>query len=78
MDRLNGVSLFAGIGGIDAALAPWVRTILYCERDSYAQAVLLSRMRDGSLDRAPIWNDVTTLGKEVIGSPVDVIFGGFP
>ncbi len=47
MDRLNGMSLFSGIGGIDIALKEWVRTCVYCELDSYCQGVLLSRMQDG-------------------------------
>lgn len=57
---------------------PWVRTIAYCERDRYAQSVLLSRMRSGDIDRAPIWDDVQTLSAKNIESPVDIIFGGFP
>ena len=58
---LNGLDLFSGIGGISIALEPWVRTIAYCEQDRYAQSVLLSRMSEGKLHRAPIWDDVTTL-----------------
>lgn len=50
---LNGLSLFSGIGGLDLALSEWARPIAYCECDRYAQAVLLSRMADGRLDRAP-------------------------
>ncbi len=58
---MNGLDLFSGIGGISIALSPWVRTIAYCENDRYAQSVLLSRMQDGQLFRAPIWDDVSTL-----------------
>lgn len=58
---LNGLDLFSGIGGISIALNPWVRTIAYCEQDRYAQSVLLSRMSEGKLHRAPIWDDVQTL-----------------
>ena len=74
---LNGLDLFSGIGGISLALKPWVRTIAYCERDRYAQSVLMSRMVSGDLDRAPIWDDVTTLRGEMLPS-IDIIFGGFP
>lgn len=74
---LHGLDLFSGIGGISVALSPWVRTLAYCERDRYAQAVLLSRMRSGHIDRAPIWDDVETLqGKDL--PRIDIIFGGFP
>lgn len=74
---LNGLDLFSGIGGVSTALRPWVRTIAYCERESYAQAVLLSRMRAGDLDEAPIWDDVQTLSADHLPC-VDIISGGFP
>jgi DNA (cytosine-5)-methyltransferase 1 len=74
---MNGLDLFSGIGGIGIALEPWVRTVAYCERDRYAQSVLLSRMRSGDIDRAPIWDDITTLRAEMLPR-IDIIFGGFP
>lgn len=74
---MNGLDLFSGIGGIGIALEPWVRTVAYCERDRYAQGVLLSRMRSGEIDTAPIWDDVTTLRGEMLPR-IDIIFGGFP
>lgn len=62
------------------ALSPWVTPIAYCERDRYAQALLLSRMRNGELPRAPIWDDVTTLVSSMLpgNGSVDIIYGGFP
>lgn len=75
--HLNGLDLFSGIGGISIALKPWVRTVAYCERDRYAQAVLLSRMLSGELDRAPIWDDIASLRGAMLPS-IDIIFGGFP
>lgn len=75
---MNGLDLFSGIGGIGLALSPWVRTIAYCENDRYAQAVLLSRMQSGDLEKAPIWDDVRTLSSKHIGVPIDFISGGFP
>lgn len=75
--KLNGLDLFSGIGGISFGLEQWVRTIAYCEQDRYAQAVLLSRMQSGDLDRAPIWDDVRTLRGDML-PPIDIIFGGFP
>jgi len=75
---MNGLDLFSGIGGITLALSEWVRSIAYCENDRYAQAVLLSRMDDGYLPKAPIWDDVRTLGRKQINVPVDIIYGGFP
>lgn len=74
---MNGLDLFSGIGGISLALGPWVRTIAYCEKDRYAQSVLLSRMLSNELDRAPIWDDITSL-KGTMLPRIDIIFGGFP
>ena len=74
---LNGLDLFSGIGGISIALSEWVRTVAYCEQNQYAQAVLLSRMADGAIDRAPIWDDVASLNGAMLPS-IDIIFGGFP
>lgn len=75
--KINGLDLFSGIGGIGLALKPWVRTVAYCEQDIYAQGVLLSRMRDGQCDRAPIWDDVRTLTAALLPE-IDIISGGFP
>ena len=72
--RLNGLDLFSGIGGLSIALKPWVRTVAYCERDRYAQAVLLSRMHSNDIDRAPIWDDVTSLRGAMLPS-IDMVFG---
>jgi DNA (cytosine-5)-methyltransferase 1 len=74
---VNGLDLFSGIGGISLALRPWVRTVAYCEQDRYAQGVLLSRMSEGKLCMAPIWDDVTTLNGSMLPE-IDIIFGGFP
>lgn len=74
---LNGLDLFSGIGGITLALSEWVRPIAYCECNRYAQAVLLSRMADGTLPSAPIWDDVTSLRGTMLPS-VDIVYGGFP
>lgn len=74
---LNGLDLFSGIGGLSAALAPWVRTAAYCENDRYAQGVLLSRMAQGQLRTAPIWDDICTLSSDWFAD-LDIIFGGFP
>ena len=78
--ELRTLDLFSGIGGISVGLQRWCKTVCYVELDSYAQAALCKNMAGGHLDIAPIWDDVTTFGKdelEAIG-PVDCITGGFP
>lgn len=74
---MYGLDLFSGIAGITRALEPWVKPVAYCEYDKYAQGVLLSRMADGSIPVAPIWDDVSTLHGSML-PPVDIIYGGFP
>jgi len=78
LSSMRGLDLFSGIGGITKALEGYVRPVAYCENDRYAQAVLLSRMADGSIPIAPIWDDVRTLKAEDIGCPIEIIYGGFP
>jgi len=76
---ISAISLFSGAGGLDLA-AKWsgIRTVCYVENDRYAQGVLMSRIRDGSLDDAPIWDDVTTFDGKPWRGKVDCVFGGFP
>lgn len=76
---LNGLDLFSGIGGLTLALSPWVKPVAYCENDRYAQSVLLSRMSDGQLPVAPIWDDVRTFDAvKCKAVPIEIIYGGFP
>lgn len=76
---MNVLSLFSGIGGIDIALKEHGgRTVCYVENDPYAAAVLLSRIADGWLDRAPIWPDVRTFDARSWCGRVDCVAGGFP
>lgn len=76
--KLYGLDLFSGIGGNTLGLGDYVRTIAYCEQDRHAQSVILSRMGDGSIPIAPIWDDITTLTRDAIEIPIDIIVGGFP
>jgi DNA (cytosine-5)-methyltransferase 1 len=75
---MNGLDLFSGIGGNTLALRQYIKTIAYCEADRHAQSVLLSRMGDGSIEPAPIWDDIKTLRGSLFDVPIDIIFGGFP
>lgn len=75
---MNGLDLFSGIGGITLALKEYVKPIAYCEIDAYCQSILLQRMQEGNLPKAPIWNDIKTLSDEELPGQVDIIYGGFP
>jgi len=78
MGKLNGLDLFSGIGGITLALQEWVVPTAYCEIDPYCRGVLLSRMSEGKLPVAPIWDDVSTLKGTDIPVKPEIIYGGFP
>lgn len=74
------IELCAGIGGLGFGLRRVIegfRVVAYCEHDEHAVNVLSARMRDGRLDSAPIWDDVTTFPSEEYRS-VDIVTGGYP
>jgi len=81
----TGLALFAGGGGLELglslALGTNYRTVTYVERECTSAAVLAANMERGWLDKAPIWDDVTTFTGDVV-SPlvdnIDIISAGFP
>ncbi len=75
--RLQSLCLFSGVGGMTLGLRPYHVVKAYCEIKPEAQAVLEARMRDGCLERAPIFADVTKLCGHHLG-PIDVVTAGFP
>ncbi|KKM69495.1 hypothetical protein LCGC14_1450280 [marine sediment metagenome] len=75
---LNGLALFAGIGGLELGLSEHVRTVCYVEQDDYAAKVLQARIKDGQLDDAPIWDDIRTFDGKPWRGVVDIVVGGFP
>jgi DNA (cytosine-5)-methyltransferase 1 len=75
---LHGLDVFSGIGGLTLALSDWAKPIAYCEIDTYCQGVLLSRMADGLIGHAPIWDDIASFPVESFAGQVDFIYGGFP
>ncbi len=75
---MNGLDLFSGIGGNTLGLGRYINTVVYCENDRHAQSVLLSRMGDGSIKPAPIWDNISKLTAAQFDIPIDIIVGGFP
>jgi len=53
-------------------------TVCYVEREAYAASVLVARMEDGLLDKAPIWDDLLTFDGQPWRGVVDCITAGFP
>lgn len=85
MRSLNAVSLFSGCAMLDraargaiAAIGYEVRTILYCDKEKWSQEVLKTRIKDGLIDDAPIWPDVTSLDGAAFWGVADCIVAGFP
>lgn len=75
------MALCAGIGGLELGLdiaLPEYRCVCYVEREAYPAAILVSRMAEGILDEAPIWDDVETFDGRPWRGKVDIISAGFP
>lgn len=78
---IRSISLFSGGAGLDLGVAlacPGARVVCYVEREAYAASALVARMQDGTLDPAPIWNDVASFDGTPWRGRVDLISGGFP
>jgi DNA (cytosine-5)-methyltransferase 1 len=73
---LNVLDLFSGIGGFSLGLErAGMRTVAFCERDEYCQAVLRKHW-----PVVPIYDDIHSIDAERLGGlgRVDLICGGFP
>ena len=79
-DDLALLTLCDGYGGTELALRSLgrIRTVARVERDSYAAAVLVARMEEARLDRAPLWDDLETFDGRPWRGRVDIIAAGFP
>jgi len=75
---LRTLELCAGYGGFSLALHDIARTVCFVERDAYAAAVLVARMRDGGLPPGAIWDDLATFDGRPWRGRVDLITAGFP
>lgn len=75
------LSICSGIGGLDLGLRramAGLRTICYVEREAFAASVLVARMEEATLDRAPIWDDLATFDGGPWRGVVDLVAGGTP
>lgn len=77
----NGLALCAGVGGLELGLSlavPEYRCVAHIEREAYAAAILVKRMEEGWLDKAPVWDDIGTFDGRPWRGKVDIISSGFP
>lgn len=79
---LRTLSLCTGYGGLELALrdvfGKQVRTVCYVERETYVAATLMARVEESALDKAPLWDDLTTFDGKPWSGKVDIITCGFP
>jgi DNA (cytosine-5)-methyltransferase 1 len=78
---VNQLSLFTGYGGFSLGLrlaGLQTRTVMYVEWERYPQEIIKARIKDGYLDDAPIWGDISTLDGQQFRGMVDIITAGFP
>ena len=72
-DKLNGMDLVAGGGELTLGLTPWVTPVVYSEDRRACQALLLSRMAEGILPRAPIWGGDTSDLAGLFDAGIDIV-----
>ena len=81
MNQLRELSLFTGYGGFSLGLrlaGLKTRTVAYVEWEKYPQEIIKARIKDGFLNDAPIWGDISTLDGQQFRGMVDLITAGFP
>ncbi|CAK9080106.1 unnamed protein product [Durusdinium trenchii] len=78
IQKLNAISLFSGVGGLEAGTRQWFRTVEMVEADSFCRSVLRARMADKSLDECPIKDDVVGYAPEGVAARAEAILAGFP
>ena len=79
----NVLDCFSGYGGFALGLRlaypdADFRTVAYIEWDKYCQQVIQSRIEDGHLDDAPIWDDIKSFDGRPWRGAVDILSAGFP
>ena len=81
MPILHELSLFSGYGGFSLGLrlsGLQTRTVAYVEWSKYPQEIIKARIKDGYLDDAPIFSDISAFRGEQFAGMVDIITAGFP
>lgn len=77
----NGLSLCAGGAGLDMGLMlaePGFHTRCFVEWEEYPRSVIIAAQRAGYLERAPIWDDLTTFDARPLCGAIDTLLAGYP
>ena len=78
---ISTISICTGYGGLELgvqAVVPRIRTVCYVEREISASLVLAARIKDGTLDDAPIWSDLKSFDATEWRGKVSLVTAGFP
>ena len=78
---ITELSLFTGYSGISLGVKLAninTRTIAYVEWEKYPQEIIKARIKDGFLDDAPIFSDISSFRGEQFRGMVDLCTAGFP
>lgn len=78
---LRSLALCGGVCGLDLGIDDVRadhRVVGIVERQAYCAAVLVARMAESALDRAPIWDDLRTFDGTRWRGAVDLVTAGFP
>ena len=76
---MNELSLFTGAGGgLLASDLLGFKHVGYCDFDKNCRLTIQARIDDGSIEKAPIFEDVSSLDPSEIQDTIDIVSGGFP
>jgi DNA (cytosine-5)-methyltransferase 1 len=78
---LRELSLFTGYSGISLGVKLAnidTKVVAYVEWEKYPQEIIKARIKDGFLDDAPIFSDISSFRGEQFRGVVDLITAGFP
>ena len=73
MEKLSGLDLFSGIGGLTIGLDRWVEPKVLCDIKPECRTLLAQRFPD-----VKVHDDVCTVGEAVEDGVFDILGGGFP
>ena len=78
---LSTIHACSGYGGMEIGLklagVP-TRTTCHIEWETHAASILVARMEESLLDKAPIWDNIKTFPSEIFSGKVDIFTAGFP
>jgi len=75
------MAICSGITGLELGIRiarPDYRSVVFVERDAYSASVIVARMADQTVDKAPIWDDLKTFDGKPWRGLVDCVTAGYP